>query len=81
MQAKGVLQELQSAIKANRGYVLGSFTYADIVMAVRPCSPSMQALRRPKTALNILSSVSVSCSIFTLGKFARLASIGDARQG
>jgi hypothetical protein len=38
LQARTVLKELQRSIKANSGYVLGSFTYADIVMAVSGCS-------------------------------------------
>ncbi|EIE23059.1 hypothetical protein COCSUDRAFT_53495 [Coccomyxa subellipsoidea C-169] len=33
-KTKAVLRDLQEAIKANGGYVLGSFTYADIAMAV-----------------------------------------------
>ena len=37
-QVRGVLRELQQALQANKGYVLGRLTYADIVMAVS-CSP------------------------------------------
>ena len=33
-QVRGVLRELQQALKGGSGYVLGQFTYADIVMAV-----------------------------------------------
>ncbi|KAK9903239.1 hypothetical protein WJX75_000529 [Coccomyxa subellipsoidea] len=33
-KTKVVLRDLQKAIKANSGYVLGNFTYADITMAV-----------------------------------------------
>ncbi len=34
MQAEKTLQELREAVKANNGYVLGTFSYADITMAV-----------------------------------------------
>jgi glutathione S-transferase len=34
VQVRGALRELQQALRANKGYVLGRFTYADIVMAV-----------------------------------------------
>ena len=34
MQAEKALQELRGALKANNGYVLGEFSYADITMAV-----------------------------------------------
>ena len=38
LQVKGILRELQQAVKANGGYILGSFTYADVAMAVRQFS-------------------------------------------
>ena len=34
MQAGKALQELREALKANNGYVLGTFSYADVTMAV-----------------------------------------------
>ena len=34
MQAEKALQELREAVRANNGYVLGGFSYADITMAV-----------------------------------------------
>ena len=40
LQVKGILRELQQAVKANGGYILGSFTYADVAMAVRHPSAS-----------------------------------------
>lgn len=35
VQTRAVLKRLRAAIEKNNGYVLGSFTYADITMAVR----------------------------------------------
>ena len=34
MQTKAGLLELRKALKANKGYVLGEFSYADVTMAV-----------------------------------------------
>ena len=34
MQAEKALQELREALEANDGYVLGTFSYADVTMAV-----------------------------------------------
>lgn len=34
MQAEKALQELREAVRANNGFVLGAFSYADITMAV-----------------------------------------------
>ena len=34
MQADKALQELREAVRANNGFVLGAFSYADITMAV-----------------------------------------------
>ena len=33
---KDILRQLQQAVKANGGYIFGSFTFADVAMAVRP---------------------------------------------